>query len=282
MKLHKTYNLATIILMTVVVLSLPATAWSALQIYKVKGNVTIKKGKQTVKATRRELVAENDILTIPKEGRAEILDTDSRRIYSSKGNGTMSVRTLMEQAEAHASDITRNINRKVIAAVADNAASNRNAYEAMGMAIHETDLVVGPPVMLPEGMTYLSYLIADASDPDSLHQCYIALKLSTTDSLYNDGPFCFKVNNSTENPLYFNVMEKGVGKGLRLLIPQNPIAAPKEETVVSAYPFLPDPATTGYIAIASDKDFSVDDVWNLLDPGYDALDDYYLTVLTVE
>lgn len=272
-------RMSAIAAITILAAMLPR-AYAALQIYKVKGNVTIKSKAKTVKAERRATVAPTDLLSIPAGDAVDILDSESHRIYSSIGYGKMTVKTMIEKAESQASDITRNINRKVIAAVADNAANNRNAYEAMGMAIHETDVVVGPPVLLPECMTYLSYLIDNSTDPDDLHQCRISLRLPLTDPEETDSSFCFAVNNSTDQPLYFNIIEKGIGKDLHFLLPQNPVAAPKEETVISEYIFIPDSATKGYIAVASDKDFTNDDIWNLLDPGYEATDEFYLTVFT--
>lgn len=282
MNLPSKYRPLVMLLATTLAIAGIPQASATLQIYKLKGNVTVRKGKQNVKAQRRDIVAKTDVLTIPKEGKAEILDTDSRRIYSSKDCGEMTVKALMEKAEAQAADITRNINRKVIAAVADNADATRHAYEAMGMAIHETDAVVGPPVVIPEGMSYLGYLITNSNDPDRLHQCNIALSLAPTDPDEEGGPFRFKLENSTKKTLYFNVIEKGEGKGLSLLLPQNTVAAPQDETEATEYTFVADRATTGFIAVASDKDFTSDDVWRLLDTESEPEDSYFLTVLTLE
>lgn len=278
--------MSTIALVTLAMALAGHEASAALQIYKVKGDVTVTKGKQNVKAARRAEVAASDRLTIPAGASVDILDTDSHRIFSSVTSGKMTVKDLMKEAEAHAADITRNINRKVIAAVADNAGQKRSGYDALGMAIHETDAIAYPPVTLPEGVSYLSYLMSSAQESDSPHQSFISLKTVAlgSGSDATDSPFNFVLKNSMSRPLYFNIIGKdGNDKdGIRLFLPQNPVAAPNSETVATEYAFLPDGEASAYVAIASDIDFSIDDVRKLLKVGYDPDENYYLTILTVK
>lgn len=257
---------------------------AALQIYKVKGNVMVKKGNMNITATRRSNVIDSDILTIPQDGAVDILDSKSRMIYSSTETGKMTVGTLIKKAQSHAADITRNINRKVISAVADNAGQKRSGYDALGMAIHETDAIANPPVELPDGVSYLAYLLDTVKDPDSTHQSYISLSRAAVDgeSVDSDTPYNFVLHNSMQQPLYFNVIGKDEKEGIRLFFPQNPIAASNTETVASEYTYVPDFSTRAYVAIASDVDFTIEDVKKLLEAGYNPEDDYYLTILTVK
>ena len=260
-------------------------AYATLQIYKVKGNVTIRSKAKTVKAERRATVAPTDLLSIPAGDAVGILDSETHRIYSSIGYGNMTVKALIEKAESHAADITRNINRKVIAAVADNAGQKKNGYEAMGMAVHETDAIAYPPVILPEDMSYLAYLLANATDPDSKHQSYISLKkhpVYTGEDDEDDGAFNFAVHNSMRQPLYFNIIPQREDDDISLFFAQNPVAMPKSETIATEYTYLPDENERGYIVIASDIDFTIDDVKRLLEAGYDPEDDYYLSILTTD
>lgn len=257
---------------------------AALQIYKVKGNVIVRKGNMRITASRRSNVVGSDLLTIPKDGAIDILDSKSHRIYSSTETGEMSVETLMKKAESHAANITRNINRKVIAAVADNADQKRSGYDTLGMTIHETDAIAHPPVDLPKGVSYLSYLLENVKDADSTHQSYISLSRVTADgdSPDFDAPYNFVLHNSMRQPLYFNVIEKDEKEGIHLFFPQNPVAAPQTETAASEYTYVPDFSTRAYVAIASDMDFTLEDVKKLLEADYNPDDDYYLTILTVK
>ncbi len=283
MKTTTDHRMSVITLLTVLALMLAQGASATLQIYKLKGDVTIKTKAKKFKAQRRATVAENDLLIIPAGGSVEILDSDSHRIYASIGTGSMTVKSLMQKAENHAANITRNINKKVIDAVAENANDKKSGYDAIGMVIHETDAIAYPPVTLPEGTSYLAYLLKNATDPDSTHQSYITLKqhLVESDGDSEDGAFNFALHNSMRQPLYFNIITKSEGDEIQLYFPQNPVAAPKSETVATEYTYLPDNNKRGYVVIASDVDFSVDDVKRLLEAGYDPDDDYYLSVLTL-
>lgn len=252
---------------------------ATLMVYKIKGNVTVKSKATVKKAQKRAKVSASDILTIPKGGSVDILDSDTHRIYSSLAPGRMSVKTLVANAEKHASEITSNINRKVISAMADNANDRKRSYDAMGMAIHETDAIAHPPVVLPEGTSYLSYLLENVSDADSTHQDYIALKKVRCEG--SEEMFNFAVFNSLHEPLYFNIIDQQMGNNMRFFFPQNAVAAPKTETVATEYRYVDAPDQKGYIVIASDKDFSIDDVKRLLEAGYNPEDDYYLSVLSV-
>ena len=259
-------------------------ASAALQIYKVKGNVTLAKGKMNVAANRRAYVNPTDKLSIPAGAAIEILDTETHRIFSSTSTGSVTVADLIKQAESHAADITRNINRKVISAVAENAGQQKTGFEALGMTIHETDAIATPPIELPKGLSYLAYLLRTANDPDSTHQSYVSLQTVPADA-DDDGPdaaFNFVLHNSMRQPLYFNVIGRDYKEGIRLYFSENPIASPKTDTTVTEYTFTPDPEINAYIAIASDVDFSIDDVKKLLKAGYNPDDDYYLTILTLK
>ncbi|MDE6561160.1 MAG: hypothetical protein K2K75_07260 [Muribaculaceae bacterium] len=274
--------LAAVFLTACAVLLAPK-ATASLQIYKVKGEVTVKSNAKTVKAQRRATVVADDVLTIPADGSVDILDSETHRIYSSTQTGKMSVKSLMKKAESQAANITRNINRKVISAVADNATQKRSGYDAMGMAIHETDAVVPTLINIPDSMSYLTYLLANPTEDDSAHQSFISLacrQIETEDD-NTDGAFNFVLHNSTAQPLYFNIVAKDEEKGLRLFFRRNPIASPKSDTAVEEYIYIPDNDTEKYVAIASDHNFSLKDVKHLLNDDYTPKDTYYLTILTI-
>ncbi|MDE6638863.1 MAG: hypothetical protein K2K32_11595 [Muribaculaceae bacterium] len=277
----KKLTLKTISILVIALAIFTATdAFATLKIYKVKGNVTVKsKSKKAVKAERRAEVLPTDILTIPAGGSIDILNSDNKRIYSSVSTGSMSVKNLMDKAEAHAANITGNINRKVMAAVAETGSQKRSGYDAMGMVIHETDAIAYPAIALPENVSYLSYLIDNVTDPDSDHQDYIQLETTSADA--NDGSFNFVILSSIHEPLYFNIIDRSNKDNIQLLLPKNPIAAPKTVTVASGFRFLPDEGENKFIAIASDKDFSAEDIEKLLQPGYEPDEDYYLSILTL-
>lgn len=280
---HKLFIVSVTIILTT--LFGKSDAWAFLQIYKIKGEVTVRSGLKEVNAKRRATVKPSDILCIPQGGSIDILDSDNRRIYSSTKTGRMSVKSLMKKAESQAANITKNINKKVISAVADNAGKKRTGYDSMGMVIHETDAVVPALVNIPEGMSYLSYLLSDPIDPDSLHQSFISLAqhmIDDEDDATSDNAFNFMLHNSTTRPLFFNIIAADKENDLKFLFRRNPLATPKSDTIIEEYTFLPDTSTQKYIAIASDHNFSLDDVRHLLDDDYIPKDNYYMTILTID
>ncbi len=133
-------------------------------------------------------------------------------------------------------------------------------------------------------MSYLAYLLEDAKDPESTHQAYISLRTLSVagEDIDFETPFNFVLHNSMRQPLYFNIIERNSYNGMQLFFPQNPIAAPKTETVATEYIYLPDVTDHVYVAIASDFDFTLDDIKRLLEVGYNPDDDYYLTILTAK
>lgn len=284
MRTNRIKQLLAIVFMTVSAIMLAPKAAATLQIYKVKGDVYVKNKAKTTKAERRATVAAEDVLTIPAGGSVDILDSDTHRIYSSIKTGKMTVKSLIKNAESQAANITRSINRKVIDAVADNAGQKRSGYDAMGMVIHETDAVVPTLVNIPDGMSYLSYLLTDPVEADSAHQSFISLACQPIESEDGDSEkaFHFLLHNSTNDPLYFNIVAKDEENGLRLFFRRNPIASPKNDTAVEGYTYLQDEDTQRYVAIASDSNFSLDDVKNLLDDDFRPKDNYYFTILTIE
>lgn len=271
-------------LLTIYMIFGASVTFASLQIYKVKGDVTVTSGKKSFKATRRTPIGMSDVLTIPAGGSIDILDTDSHRIYSSTKTGKMNVKSLMKKAESQANNITRNINRKVMAAVADNAKTKKTGYDAMGMAIHETDAAVPTLINIPDDMSYLDYLLAGPQETDSAHQSFISLSLKPGENEDQDSetPFNFTLSNSTGHPLYFNVAVKDDENGIRLLFPQNTIAAPRSDTTAEQFTFLPDKEIQRYVAIASKANFKISDAKHLLEADFSPKNNFYFTVLTLK
>ncbi|MDE6786960.1 MAG: hypothetical protein K2J46_07980 [Muribaculaceae bacterium] len=273
--LKRTLTTASFVLCAVI---LAFQASAAYKIYKVKGDVSIKsKNGKTIKAQRRADVSLTDVVSIPKDGSLEILNSDSHRIYSSVSTGKMSVKSLIDKAEKNAANITRNINKKVMAAVAETGAQKRTGYDAMGMAIHETDFVAGPPVPIPDGMSYLRYLLTDDTDPDAIHQNFLSIK---TQSAGDDETFNFAIESFIDKPLYYNIISRNNGDNISFCFPKNHIVAPNSESVVAEYTYLKDNKDKGYVVVASESDFSLDDAKRLLEPEYIPAQMYYLSVIT--
>lgn len=209
----------------------------------------------------------------------EILDSDSRRIFTSTGEGTFAVKDIIAKAKATASEITDRTNRQVLAAVKDNAASQRSRFGKSGVSRHETDAGINGLIALPEGVSYLSYLmgISPTDEYDSDND----IVLMRRDFSESDDTFNFAVFNTLDQPLYINIIDQKPDGELSMYFQENPIASPRGETLIPEYRYLLPVDTHGYIVIASDKDFSLTDVKRLLDSNYTPDQDFFFSLLRI-
>ena len=252
--------------------------WGVYKIYRLQGDVTVIHEGETHKAQRRETLLPTDRLLIPDGGKVEILDSDSRRIYTSTRSGKTTVKSLIADAKEDASSLTRKTNEKMLAAVVANASTQAGGFQASGLSIHETN---GPSsgIVLPAGVSLLGYLMAlsagEAYDDTN------DIVLMRRDYSESDDTFNFAVFNTLTRPLYVNIIDQCPDGDPRLYFEENPIAKPRSETLIPEYRYLLPIDQTGYIVIASDKDFTVDDVKRLLDSDYTPDADFFFSLLRI-
>lgn len=260
-------------------LPIPQNLEAALKIYRLTGDVNIKRPAGTSSLQRRETVKLSDVLAIPAGGKVEILDSDSRRIFASTGHGTYSVADIITNAKVHASEVTRRTNSQVIAAVKDNAASQRSRFGKAGISLHETDADINGLMSLPEGVTYLAYLmtIPPTEEYDD-HNDIVLMRRDFSDS---DDTFNFAMFNTLEKPLYINIIDQQPDGEISLYFQENPIAKPRGETLIPEYRYLLPVETHGYIVIASEKNFTTDEVKRLLDSSHTPESDFYFSLLRI-
>ena len=252
----------------------PTELTAELRIYKFKGDVTVN-GRR--KAEKRLEVSSSDELTIPRNAAVSILDTKSNRVFSSLSQGKMTVKELMDQAQRNTSNITRTTNEEVLRAMAENARNKGDDYGIAGASVHVANAVIHAPVDLPEGVSYLSYL-RGLGDEEEYNGEYDAILLRR-DINYDDETFKFAVFNTLSKPLYFNIIQQRTDRDPELHFLDNPVAAPRTQTIVDEYLYILPDYRDGYIVVASDKDFTIEDVKKLLDPNYEPTADFYMTLL---
>lgn len=252
----------------------PVDLSAVLKIYRFKGDVTVN-GRR--KAEKRMEVSSSDELTIPRNAAVSILDTKSNRVFSSLSQGKMTVKELIDQAQKNTSNITRTTNEEVLRAVAENGRTKADGYGIAGASIHVANAVIHAPADLPEGVSYLSYLrgLGDGEDYNDENDAILLRR----DINYDDETFRFAVFNTLSKPLYFNIIQQRTDRDPELHFLDNPVAAPRTQTIVDEYLYILPDYREGYIVVASDKDFSLEDVKKLLDPGYEPTADFYITLL---
>lgn len=236
---------------------------AALKVYKVKGDITLRSGNSWTLLQRRAEIKPADMLRIPAGGSVEILDTDTRRIYSSVSTGEMQVSSLISTAINDASDITRKTNTRILTSLSENKASGKSRFGNTGLSMHDTDSETGALATLDLTTPYLQQLInlpADAAYDD-----YSDIILIRRDIDGERETFNFAVFNTLDIPLFINVIDQNPDSDdITFYFNENPLVNPRGETVIGHYRYLLPERPAGYIVIASDRQFTPDDIRSLL------------------
>ncbi len=132
--------------------------------------------------------------------------------------------------------MTRATNRKVLDALRNNGRAEKDKFGGKGVSRHETYANINGLIALPEGVTYLSYLMSLSPDDD--YDDYNDIVLMRRNFPDSDDSFNFAVFNTLEDPLYFNIIDQRTDGDITMYFPVNPIAGPRGATVVEEYRFL--------------------------------------------
>lgn len=257
--------------------TIPSEVGGSLKIHRVKGNVTVNSGNSSRRAVKRESLNLSDLLTIPRNSSIAILDEKDNRVYESLSQGKMKVDDLIMEAKMNSSAITKTTNETVLKAIADNAKTRGTGLGIPGVSVHVANSVVHVPVDLPDGVSYLSYLRGLDEKEEYDDECDAILLRRNIN--YDDETFKFAVFNTLPKPLYFNIIQQRTDREPELFFLDNPIAAPRTQTMVDEYLYLLPDYPDGYILVASDEDFTIEDVKKLLDPKYVPKADFYISLL---
>ncbi len=266
-------------LLTMSILGVAIDSEANLRIHSVNGNVKV--NKSTTKPNTE--VKKSDRLDIPTGGMVKIHDTESKKLYKNVSEGTMTVENMISAAE----EKSRLGIGKIIAGIWNEIRSNGNSqaetYKSRGSSRHITHDIVAQPVDLPAGMSYLQYLMSlqDESQHDIMGD-YVLLRREFCDST-NKSDFKFAFWNDLDSVVYVNVidMHPEMENDIQFYFPVNPLIEPYDTTVVEDYEFY-SPDGGSYILIASEKDFTIEDVKRLLDSEYRPEENYYFSILIVD
>ncbi len=264
----------TVIMMTMM------TGWgtlnASLTVYRLSGNVIVKNAAGETALRRRAVVAPADNLVIPADGKVEIYDSGSGRIYSSLSSGTISVKQLIADAKADASSVTHKTNARLLATINENALQQTTRYGRSGVSRHATDAASSGLFALPDGITPLGYLMGlqVCDDYDNSHDIVLIRRE------YGDGDdtFCFVIFNTIDQPLYVNILEQRPDGEINAYFDRNPLVGPRGATMIQHYRYMLT-HDTGYIVVASDHDFTAAELELLLDSGYTPEHNFYYSLL---
>lgn len=227
-----------------------------------------------------QIVAPSDVLFIPKDGNVTIRDTKNKHIYASQSTGSITVGSLIKDAEEKASSITRETSRTIREAFEKKRASKPGGFDGVGVSTHNTDELHGAPIDLPEGVSYLRYLMSMPGDEE--YEDMGDVVLARRDYEKGDSTFNFSVFNTLYTPLYVNVIDQKAEDGaLHFYFPENPLVKERGETLIPQYRYMLPNGEAGYIVIASPEPFTPKDVESLLDPAFEPSQDFYISLFRV-
>lgn len=179
-------------------------------LHDVVGDVKIESGGRILSAQKGMDVKANDYIVIPKGGKVDIYNTLDKRIYSSVKAGKTTVTRLMIEARGVASDNGANVASRMQLGRKDHKGDNK-VYVEKGMvrrslAIYDPD---GEDIELDAAAigNYVASLIA-GGDLKSKEAAPVDISSHAT----KEGGLAFRVENTLEFPVYFNIMKVKKGE----------------------------------------------------------------------
>lgn len=173
-------------------------------LHSVSGDVKVESGGKTESAKPGMTVKPIDFIIIPKGGKVEILNDVDKRIYTSIMPGRFSVTKLMIDARGTASNNTANVASRMSLG-RKNGNDGKNVYVDKGMvrrslAVYdpEGDMMEMDAVTL--GQFIASRLLAGKYESDETSP------VSLDKRRLDDGGLAFRLENTLQFPVYFNIV----------------------------------------------------------------------------
>ncbi|MDE6340715.1 MAG: hypothetical protein K2K93_00195 [Muribaculaceae bacterium] len=261
-------------IMALSILGMALDSDANLKVHSVEGNVKVNK----IAAQKGTEVKKSDRLDIPNDGEVKIHDTDNKKLYKNVSKGNMTVESMIAAAEEE----SKLSILKIIRTIKDNLHSIKETYSSRGASQHITHDVVAQPIDLPEGMSYLRYLMTLKSESQyDTNNDFVLFRREFNDP-GKDSSFKFAFLNDLDTLVYVNVIDmRPEEDDIQFYFPVNPLIKPYETTVIEDCEYYT-PGPAAYIAIASEKNFTIEDVKKLLDSEYHPEENYYFSILITD
>lgn len=263
-----------------IILGLAFDSNADLSVVDFKGNVVIEDHKGVHQVKRHLIVGKKDMLNIPTFGKVKIRDSQTKGVYSNISSGSISVENLIKYAYENSKNNIGRINGRIKKEIQQNSNSDYYAYNRMGVS-HRYSIVEEIPIKKPDSISFLSYIMNLDYDVFKNDVCLSGMFLNQMDSCeVNSGIFYFVVSNKRDNPLYFNVIDYNFATQdkIQFYFPENLIVMPHDKMEIKDFEFFSTDGD-GYILIATEKDFSIEDVERLLEKEYEPTDEYFFSVI---
>ena len=194
-------RLHTVLLLIAIVFA----AHAHYSIHAVSGDVKVESGGKTVAATKGMSVKATDYLIISAGGKVDILNDLDKRIYSSIKSGKISVTRLMIDAKGVSSDNGANVASRMQLGRKQQKGDSK-VYVEKGMVRRSLALYdpEGDNLSL-DAVTLGKYLASKIKDGEDIKNYEAPVRI--TSGKLEKGGMGFRVENTLEFPVYFNVIK---------------------------------------------------------------------------
>ncbi|MDE6027806.1 MAG: hypothetical protein K2G23_07035 [Muribaculaceae bacterium] len=204
------------------------TAWAHYTLHTVVGDVKVESAGKTIAATKGQAVKATDYLIIPQGGKVEILNDLDKRVYTSIKPGKISVTKLMIEARGLASDNGANVASRMSLGRKSPKGSEK-VYVEKGMVRRSLATYDPEGDMMEMDAETLGRYIA-SSIKDGFFSSGEDAPVSITSQRLPEGGIGFKMENTLQFPVYFNIIKlrKGDNSGVEI----SPLGQPAGSYVV--------------------------------------------------
>lgn len=250
-------------LLTLLITIVNLTAWGHYSLHSVSGEVKVESGGNQKPAQKGMALKASDYLVIPQGGKVEIYNDLDKKIYTSVATGKISVTRLMIDARGTASDNRGNVASRLRFGKKANAGNERLYVEkgmvkrSLGVYDPEGEKIVADPAVIAR---YIAAKLTDSGEfaGDSL-------PVETVKEIKNEEGISFKIRNTLEFPIYFNIV-KISGNGNRRKVSISEIGQPAGVYVLlprqtmSREHFQPVLSDESHILVMTHSQFDVDEM----------------------
>ncbi|MDE5808014.1 MAG: hypothetical protein K2H76_07830 [Muribaculaceae bacterium] len=204
------------------------TAWAHYTLHTVVGDVKVESAGKTAAATKGQAVKATDYIIIPQGGKVEILNDLDKRVYTSIKPGKISVTKLMIEARGLASDNGANVASRMSLGRKSPKGSEK-VYVEKGMVRRSLATYDPEGDMMEMDAETLGRYVA-SSIKDGSFSSGEGAPVSITSQRLPEGGIGFKMENTLQFPVYFNIIKlrKGDNSGVEI----SPLGQPAGSYVV--------------------------------------------------
>lgn len=224
------------------------------EIYRINGDVTLRRAKETLWINADVLVevSLNDVVNVNKGGEVSIVEKSTGRIFSSKEIGAFTVKERLQNAENAAQNLFSALNKELVNSVRKQKSSN-NKYESYAASANSVRGGIDGTYSVYD--TLYANIVQCAGEEKCAECSDITLVIDTL----SDNAFTISVGNGGEKDLYCSLVLVAEGwVSLCYYFREMDFIPLTAGTILDLSPFPLIRNEGAYVFVVSERDLSVD------------------------